>query len=241
MQRSRLDQLRIADSALLPSIIAAKFGASCACTPDAAGCADLLEFELEIARWLLREARFEVAYETFDAREGGPDYTVTFRVNTRFNVEARRIRTLEAGEERVRKLVETLVDKTRQMPPNAINLLVMSDGGAPGDDLDAAATLLRGLAERKVEDFFAHRGYRNAADFLRQYRQLSAVLFQGGPAHALAELAGEIPAPQRDRACPRTASGLNPLSILYIAPLMVKLHALSFVDVLAVKLTNGFT
>ena len=146
---------------------------------DEAGFADL-KFELEIARWLLQEPRFEVAYETYDVRAGGPDYTVTYRVNTHFNVEVRRIRTLEAGEGRVHKLVETLVDKSRQMPSNAINLLVMSDGGAPGDDLDAAATLLRGLSERKVEDFFIHRGYKNAADFLRQYRQLSAVFFKSG-------------------------------------------------------------
>ncbi|MEO8392383.1 MAG: hypothetical protein ABI700_05255 [Chloroflexota bacterium] len=144
---------------------------------DDAGGADL-KFELEIARWLLQESRFEIAYEMFDAREGGPDYTVTYRVNMRFNVEVRRIRTLEVGEERVRKLVETLVDKSRQMPSNAINLLVMSDGGLPGDDLNAAATILRGLAERKAEEFFMHRGYKNATDFLRKYRQLSAVFFK---------------------------------------------------------------
>src|SRR5215213_8125535 len=68
-------------------------------TSDAAGVADL-QFEFEIARWLLEESRFEVEYETFDARQGGPDYTVAYRVNTRFNVEVRRIRTLEVGEER---------------------------------------------------------------------------------------------------------------------------------------------
>jgi hypothetical protein len=144
---------------------------------DPAARADLL-FELEIARWLLHETRFEVAYEIFDARAGGPDYTVIYRVNTRFNVEVRRIRTREAGEERVRKLVETLVDKTRQMPPSAINVLVISDGGAPGSDLDTAAALLRGLSERKVEEFFTQRGYKNAADFLRRFRQLSAVYFK---------------------------------------------------------------
>ena len=147
-------------------------------TSDAAGVADL-QFEFEIARWLLQESRFEVEYETFDARQGGPDYTVRFRVNTRFNVEVRRIRTLEVGEERVRKLVETLTDKARQMPPNSINLLVLNDGGAPGDELAEAGVTLRGLAERKVEDYFTHRGYASATEFLRQYRQLSGVAFKG--------------------------------------------------------------
>jgi hypothetical protein len=163
--------------------------------PDEAGGADL-KFELEIARWLLQEPRMEVAYETFDAREGGPDYTVTYRINLCFNVEVRRIRTLEVGEERVRKLVETLVDKSHQMPPNAINVLVMSDGGAPGDDLDAAATILRGLAERKAEDFFIHRGYRNATDFLRHYRQLSAVFFKSEPAVLRANSLAKHPLPK---------------------------------------------
>jgi hypothetical protein len=142
---------------------------------DPAARADLL-FELEIGRWLHQETRFEVAYETFDARAGGPDYTVTYRINTRFNVEVRRIRVQESGQERVHKLLETVTDKTKQMPPSAINILVMSDGAPAGDDLAAAAMLLRGLAENKAENFFTRRGYKNAADFLRQFRQMSAIL-----------------------------------------------------------------
>ena len=145
--------------------------------PDAEAAADL-GFEFEVAYWLLREARFEVEYETFDARQGGPDYSVAYRVNTRFNLEVRRIRAREADEDRVRKLVETLTDKAKQMPPSAVNLLVMGTEGVSSDDLAAAHTTLRGLAERKVEEFFAHRGYKNAAEFLRQYRQMSAVVLK---------------------------------------------------------------
>jgi hypothetical protein len=143
--------------------------------PDTA--ADLY-FELDVGRWLLREPRMEVEYETFDARQGGPDYTVTFRVNTRFNVEVRRIRTAETGDDRVRKLTDILASKTKQMPPGAINLLVLSDGAPPGGDLADAAAALRGLAERKDDAFFARRGYPGAADFLRQYRQLSGAAFR---------------------------------------------------------------
>ena len=144
---------------------------------DEEGFADL-KFELEVAYWLLQEDRFALEYERREARQGGPDYTVTFRSNTEFNVEARRIRTHETGEERVHKLVDTLADKTRQMPPNVVNVLVISDGAAAGDDLAAAGKLLRGLAERKVETFFLKRGYPSAADFLKQYRQLSGVVFK---------------------------------------------------------------
>lgn len=149
-------------------------------TTDAANVADL-RFELEIARCLLGESRFEVEYETFDARQGGPDYSVAYRVNTRFNVEVRRIRTLETGEARLKKLVETVTDKTRQMPPASINLLVISDGGTLGDELAEAGGVLRGLAERKVEDYFTQRGYKSATEFLRQYRHLSGIAFIGKP------------------------------------------------------------
>ncbi len=137
-----------------------------------------LGFELEVAYWLLRDARFELEYETFDARQGGPDYSVAYRVNTRFYVEVRRIRAREGDEDRVRKLLETLTDKAKQMPPSAVNLLVIGTQEVTAEDLVAAHTALRGLAERKVEEFFAHRGYKNAAEFLRQYRQMSAVMLK---------------------------------------------------------------
>jgi hypothetical protein len=139
--------------------------------------ADLL-FELEAARWLLQDPRFEVEYETFHARQGGPDFSVAYRVNTHFNVEVRRIRTRAVGQERVRKLVETLTDKARQMPPSAINLLVVSDGAAAGTDLAAAGASLRQLAESKADDYFVNCGYKNAAEFLKHFRQLSGVLLK---------------------------------------------------------------
>lgn len=140
-----------------------------------------LQFELEVARWLLQEARFEVEYETFHARQGGPDLSVTYRVNMRFNVEVRRIRTREVGQERVRRLAKTIADKARQMPASAINVLVISDGQASCSDLAAAGSSLRQLAEGKAEDYFVQRGYKSAADFLKQFRQLSGVVLKGEP------------------------------------------------------------
>jgi hypothetical protein len=146
-------------------------------TREVEGFADL-KFELEVAYWLLQERRFEVEYEKYEARQGGPDYTVAFRVNTLFNVEVRRIRSSAMGDEHIRKLVETITDKARQMQPNAINLLMLSDANPSSDDLAAATTLLRGLAERKVEDYFKQRGYKNSTDFLKQYRQLSGIMLK---------------------------------------------------------------
>ncbi len=73
-------------------------------------------------------------------------------------------------------------DKVKQMPPSIVNLLWLTTEDALSEaDLIGAAVTLRELAEGKVEDFFTRRGFASAADFLKQYRQLSGiVLHQAG-------------------------------------------------------------
>ncbi len=143
--------------------------------------------ELETAALLLRDERFTLEYEKYAAsKQRGPDFTVTFRTHTPFNVEVRRVRSVELGdgdaEARAGKLMAVLCDKVGQMPPSIVNLLwLIADGAVSEDDLTHAVTTLRQLAERKAEDFFARRGFESAADFLRQYRHLSGiVLHQSG-------------------------------------------------------------
>jgi len=143
--------------------------------------------ELETAQLLLREERFTLEYEKYAAsRQRGPDYTVTFKTHTPFNVEVRRIRSVELenrdSDAHLVKLMAVLCDKVGQMPPSIVNLLwLTADGILTEADLSSAAAALRQLAERKVEDFFTRRGFASAADFLRQYRQLSGVvLYQPG-------------------------------------------------------------
>ena len=147
--------------------------------------------ELEAAMLLLRDDRFTLEYERYAvAKRRGPDYTVTFRTHTPFNVEVRRIRTAEpedrTAEARVGKLVTVLCEKARQMPPSTVNLLWLSaEREIVEGDLISAAITLRQLAESKAEAFFARRGFESAADFLKQYRQLSGiVLRQSGRATA---------------------------------------------------------
>ncbi|MCC6804085.1 MAG: hypothetical protein IT319_14480 [Anaerolineae bacterium] len=153
---------------------------------DEAGMTDL-RAELETAALLLRDERFALEYEKYTAaRQRGPDYTVTFRTRTPFNVEVRRVRGAELNggdaDARTNKLMAVLCDKAGQMPPSIVNLLwLTADGILTEADLSSAAAALRQLAERKVEDFFTRRGFASAADFLRQYRQLSGVvLYQPG-------------------------------------------------------------
>jgi hypothetical protein len=143
--------------------------------------------ELETAALLLHEERFTLEYEKYAAsKQRGPDFTVTFKTHTPFNVEVRRIRSAELDdgdtEARVGKLMAVLCDKVRQMPPSIVNLLwLTAEREISEADLTRAVITLRQLAERKAEDFFRLRGFESAADFLKQYRHLSGiVLHQSG-------------------------------------------------------------
>ncbi len=65
---------------------------------DEGGMKDL-RAELETAALLLREERFTLEYEKYAAsKQRGPDFTVTFKTHTPFNVEVRRIRSVELDD-----------------------------------------------------------------------------------------------------------------------------------------------
>jgi hypothetical protein len=143
-----------------------------------------LRAELETAALLLREERFTLEYEKYAAsKQRGPDFTVTFKTHTPFNVEVRRIRSVELDdadtEARTGKLVAVLCDKVGQMPPSIVNLLwLIAEREISEADLTRAVMTLRQLAERKADDFFTRRGFASAADFLKQYRQLSGIVLR---------------------------------------------------------------
>ena len=138
--------------------------------------------ELETAVLLLREERFTLEYEKYAAaKQRGPDFTVTFRTHTPFNVEVRRIRRIELDEgdtdARIGKLMAVLCDKVGQMPPSIVNLLWLTANREIMEaELNLAVMLLRQLAERKVEGFFTQRGLQSAADFIKQYGRLSGIV-----------------------------------------------------------------
>lgn len=148
---------------------------------DDAGMVDL-RAELETAALLLRDDRFTLEYEKYAAaRQRGPDFTVTFRTRTPFNIEVRRVRSVELddgdADARANKLIAVLCDKAGQMPPSIVNLLwLTADSALDEADVSRAAVTLRQLAERKAEDFFTRRGFESAADFLKQHRQLSGIV-----------------------------------------------------------------
>ncbi len=143
---------------------------------------DDVRAELEAAALLLRETRFTLEYETYAAlKQRGPDFTVTFKTHIPFNVEVRRMRGVDLDEEsaaaRMDKLTAVLCDKVGQMPPGIVNLLwLTAERPLSQDDVIQTMATLRQLAEHKNEDFFTRRGFRSAADFLKQCRHLSGIV-----------------------------------------------------------------
>lgn len=144
----------------------------------AEGLRDLLA-ELQAAHHLLRERSFELAYESYAAaKTRGPDFTVTYKGHTSFNVEVKRLR-LDALETNAfaSRLVNAVCDKLRQLPPSTANVLLIVAEHGP-DHADLAPTLHRlvARAERADAALFARYGFSGTRDFFSDFRRLSAVL-----------------------------------------------------------------
>ena len=77
--------------------------------------------ELRVAHLLVADRRFEVEFEAYGANRAGPDLTVTYRANQRFNLEVTRLRTPVADAAR---LVNVIAAKVRQLPTEVPNVLV---------------------------------------------------------------------------------------------------------------------
>ncbi|MDX2161948.1 MAG: hypothetical protein SF162_11535 [bacterium] len=144
-----------------------------------------LRAELAAAVLMLRDERLSVEYEKRSVTSGrAPDYTLTYRTHTPFNVEVRRIHPVDtaAGESddadsRKVKLMAILCEKVGQMPPGMTNFLWLADERAIAHaEIAQAGVTLRTLAEHKDEAFFTRRGFASAAAFLKQYQALSGIV-----------------------------------------------------------------
>lgn len=145
-----------------------------------------LRFELEAAYLLLGERRFVVEYEKGGVgKQRGPDFCVTYKTHTSFNVEVKHIRLAEQSprseEQEFGKLASVACQTIGQLPAGMVNLLVVGYDGALQDGFDPTAAMrrLRSLADQKDEPFFTRRGFAGSREFLRQYQRLSAALFRG--------------------------------------------------------------
>jgi len=152
-----------------------------------------LRCELETAYLLLQNRQFDVAYEKLATSGGrGPDFSVLFRTHTPFHVEVTRPRL---DEQVIPKLMESICNKVGQMPAGAVNVLVIYAPGADSSHLVDAAASLRALAERKVEDYFTRRGFRDARAFVRQFQNLSAIILKSTAAFIWTNSLAKKPVP----------------------------------------------
>lgn len=136
-----------------------------------------LQLEMDAAYRLLTDRRVALVYERYMAEKlRGPDFTVTFKGHLVFNVEVRRLR----GQVPAAKLGDGICGKLHQMPPSAVNVLLVGVDSGPSSDLDAATTIkyLIQRAEAKHDDFFTQRGFHDARDFLRAFQRLSGLLLR---------------------------------------------------------------
>ena len=130
--------------------------------------------ELQAARLLLADRRFELAFEAYGSGKVGPDFTITYRGTTTFNLEVTRLRRVPDAT----RFGESLLAKLRQLPPNLPNVLVVAIGGDTAEALDVAVTThgLRASADAKDEAFFARRGFEGPREFYERYLRLAAVI-----------------------------------------------------------------
>lgn len=154
---------------------------------DAEALQDLL-FELEVARWLLQEKRFHLAYEPQTIRSGPrPDFTVSFTTKVQFHVEVTRIHAT-AGEENApietvvesyqRKLLSVIVGKLAQLRAGAANLLLI---GLDPDwllqfTIDDLLKQMKARMEKNDEALFARSRFATPAAFLKHDQALSGLL-----------------------------------------------------------------
>jgi hypothetical protein len=155
-----------------------------------------LRIELETAFLLLQERQFALAYEQYGVgKTRSPDFTVTFRTHTLFNVEVARLRDTaarrdletaigasanaqplrdEAGRQ-INRLIDLVCGKLGQMQPGVSNLLFVSTTSQT-PDLEGTMAHLRERAERRDTALFSRAEFDDATDFFKHYLRLSGLL-----------------------------------------------------------------
>ena len=132
--------------------------------------------ELDVAFHLLADRRLALVYEPVASeKRRGPDFALTYRVNTSFNVEVARIRLEQAGAERIARI---LLDKLGQMQPGMPNMLVIQARQEVMQSVDLGQLLqgIKARAEAKDPGFYALTRYASPADFYKDFLRLSGLV-----------------------------------------------------------------
>jgi hypothetical protein len=103
--------------------------------------------ELLVAQRLLMDRRFEVVFEAYGAQRLGPDLSVTYRMNQRFDLEVTRVRSRESLEST--KLANVIAAKLRQLTTGVPNVLVVAseDLGMTPERLAEGARLVKAYSD----------------------------------------------------------------------------------------------
>jgi hypothetical protein len=148
-----------------------------------------LRSELEVAACLLRDRRLDVAYEPYPSTKGrGPDFAVTYRVNTVFNIEVARMRVDENGLDglhlprKEERFLRILLYKLGQMQPGMPNLLVIHTSPELARSLDLGRLMqeIKTRAEGKDPSFYEISRYASPAAFYRDFLHLNAIVLVAG-------------------------------------------------------------
>ena len=151
-----------------------------------------LRLELETAYLLLQERSLSLVYEPQLGRVRFPDFEVSFTTSLTFMVEVTRLRTLHAPAHTTalpdvsKRIADTMCDKLGQFPPQLGNVLLIGvSGRCPTySDLHAALVRVQRRAEQNDTVILQQHGFRDRADFFRQYQRLSEILVRGSQLQA---------------------------------------------------------
>jgi hypothetical protein len=156
-----------------------------------------LEAEVATAFRLVQERRFSVTWEPPALAGGrGPDFAVDFTTRLRFFVEVTRPRlgvdglpapppavgAVPAGADSAdgpaapARLATAICAKLGQLPPGAINVLVLAGPDVHAGDVRHAVAALRRRAQNRDDAFFTRRGFASARAFTAASHRLSAIL-----------------------------------------------------------------
>jgi hypothetical protein len=115
----------------------------------------------------------EVAFEAYGSGHGGPDFTITYRATSRFNVEVTRLRGSPSEE----AIGAAVLGKLRQLPPSVANVLVLAVSEPVAVDVVAgAAASLRAAADTREPWLLSRAGVETGRAFYDRFLRLGAVL-----------------------------------------------------------------
>jgi hypothetical protein len=163
--------------------------------------------ELVVAYLLLADRRFELALEAYGTGRRGPDLTVTYRANQRFNLEVTRLRSSDAAD--AARLAHVIAAKVRQLPADLPNGLLIDGSGLAASDVASAISLLKTFTFEKDDAYFASHGVRDARTFYKQFLELGGVLLLDEAAETVFVANRDARRPPPDEALARLLACLN--------------------------------